>query len=94
MGRIAWAIVGIVAGGFVGLGVAYVLAHDFGRISLRLTFGIAFLVALAVMGWAHEAGVMKEPEAPPMLSLGPDGSSEPDPTQNDASRAETTDPHS
>jgi hypothetical protein len=64
-----WAIVGIAAGSVVGLCLAYVEIQALGHVNVRLTGLAAVLVALGVMGAAHESGKMKEPEAPPTLSL-------------------------
>ena len=91
MGRIGWALVGLAAGAAVGLGVAYVQAHDLGRINLRLTLLITVGIALAVLAWAHEAGTIKEPEAPPTLSLDQLGSSQPKDPQKTAGRSRMKD---
>ena len=69
MSRMQWALTGIAAGSVVGLCLAYVETQAIGHVNLKLTVLAGVVVALGVMGAAHESGKMKEPEAPPTLSL-------------------------
>lgn len=69
MSRMQWALIGIAAGTVVALCLAYVEIQALGHFNLKLTALAGVFVALGVMGAAHESGKMKEPEAPPTLSL-------------------------
>ncbi len=69
MSRMRWAVVGIAAGIVVGLCLGYVEMQALGHVNLRLTAVAGVVVALGIMAAAHESGKMKEPEAPPSLSL-------------------------
>ena len=69
MSRMQWALIGIAAGSVVGLCLAYVETQALGHVNLKLTVLAGVVVALGVMGAAHESGRMKEPESPPTLSL-------------------------
>ena len=86
MGRIGWAFIGLTSGAVVGFGLAFFVAKDTGHFPLKLALVITIGVALAVLGWAHSAGVTKEPESPPELSLGPAVSSRPAPPESPRAR--------
>jgi hypothetical protein len=69
MSRLGWAFVGLVAGAVFAGCLALVQIDLLGHVNLRLTVVAGLGLAVGVLYWADESGRLKEPQAPPSLSL-------------------------